>query len=65
MYFIIGIYGSRDRRIKASYYLFLYTLVSSILMFLAILFLYFKGYNKIEKFCINANVLTVLEERIC
>lgn len=41
MYFIIGIYGSRNRRIRASYMLFLYTLFSSLLMFLAILYIYF------------------------
>lgn len=41
MYFIIGVYGSRKRRIRASYMLFLYTLFSSIFMFLAILYIYF------------------------
>lgn len=41
MYFIIGVYGSRKRRIRASYLLFLYTLFSSIFMFLAILYIYF------------------------
>jgi NADH:ubiquinone oxidoreductase subunit 4 (subunit M) len=41
MYFIVGIYGSRKRRIRAAYLLFLYTLLSSIFMFLAILQLYF------------------------
>jgi NADH-quinone oxidoreductase subunit M len=41
MYFIVGVYGSRKRRIRASYMLFLYTLFSSIFMFLAILYLYF------------------------
>jgi len=41
MYFIVGIFGSRKRRIRASYMLFLYTLFSSILMFLAILTIYF------------------------
>lgn len=39
MYFIIGVYGSRKRRIRASYMLFLYTLLSSIFMFLAIIYL--------------------------
>jgi len=41
MYFIVGVFGSRSRRIRASYMLFLYTLLSSILMFTAILYLYF------------------------
>jgi NADH-ubiquinone oxidoreductase chain 4 len=65
MYFIIGIYGSRDRRIKASYYLFLYTLLSSILMFLAILFLYFKTGSTNLQILMYSNNLTVFEERLC
>jgi NADH-quinone oxidoreductase subunit M len=40
MFFIIGKFGSRSRKIRASYLLFLYTLLSSILMFLGIIFLY-------------------------
>jgi NADH-quinone oxidoreductase subunit M len=40
MYFIVGVYGSRRRRIRASYLLFLYTLFSSLLMFLAIIQIY-------------------------
>ena len=43
MYLIVGIFGSRERKVRASYLLFLYTLVSSILMFVAILFLYYKA----------------------
>jgi len=42
MYFLIGVFGSRERKIRASYLLFLYTLLSSIIMFIAILFLYSK-----------------------
>ena len=42
MYFIVGVFGSRARKIRAGYLLFLYTLISSILMFLAILSLFFK-----------------------
>jgi len=41
MFFIVGNYGSRKRRIRASYLLFLYTLFSSLFMFLSILFIYF------------------------
>jgi NADH-quinone oxidoreductase subunit M len=40
MYFIVGVYGSRHRRIRASYLLFLYTLFSSLLMFIAIVEIY-------------------------
>jgi len=44
MYLIIGFYGSRERRIRSSFLLFLYTLISSILMFVAILFIFFQYY---------------------
>lgn len=40
MFFIIGFWGSKVRKIKASYYFFLYTLFSSVLMLFAILVLY-------------------------
>ena len=38
MFLIIGVWGSRERRIKASYYFFLYTLLGSILMLLSIVY---------------------------
>ncbi len=41
MFFVVGVYGSRDRRVRASYLLFLYTLLSSVFMLIAILALYF------------------------
>ena len=41
MFFIVGVYGSRERRVRASYLLFLYTLISSVFMLIAILALYF------------------------
>jgi len=41
MYLVIGFYGSRERRIRSSYMLFLYTLISSIIMFVAILYIFF------------------------
>jgi proton-translocating NADH-quinone oxidoreductase chain M len=40
MFLIIGIWGSRQRRIRASYFLFLYTVLGSILMLIAILYIY-------------------------
>lgn len=40
MFLIVGIWGSRSRKIKASYYLFYYTLVGSILMLIAIIFIH-------------------------
>lgn len=41
MFLIVGFYGSRNRRVRASYMLFLYTLISSLFTFLAILYLFF------------------------
>lgn len=40
MFLIIGIWGSRERKIRAAYQFFLYTLVGSLLMLLAILLIY-------------------------
>lgn len=40
MILIVGIWGSRERKIRAAYLLFFYTLIGSVLMLLAILALY-------------------------
>ena len=40
MFLIIGIWGSRDRKILAAYYFFLYTLLGSVLMLLSIIYIY-------------------------
>jgi proton-translocating NADH-quinone oxidoreductase chain M len=42
MYLMIGIWGSRERKIRAIYLFFFYTLVGSLCMLLGILYLYFK-----------------------
>nr|YP_009048884.1 NADH dehydrogenase subunit 4 [Wildemania schizophylla]AID57254.1 NADH dehydrogenase subunit 4 [Wildemania schizophylla] len=42
MFLIIGIWGSRQRKIRAAYQFFLYTLAGSLLMLLAILIIYFQ-----------------------
>lgn len=42
MFIIIGVWGSRERKIRAAYQFFLYTLVGSVAMLLAILFIYFQ-----------------------
>jgi len=42
MFIIIGVWGSRERKIRAAYQFFLYTLVGSVVMLLAILFIYFQ-----------------------
>lgn len=40
LFVMIGIWGSRDRRIKANYYLFLYTLFGSFFMLFGIMYIY-------------------------
>ncbi len=42
MFLIVGIWGSRDRKILAAYYFFLYTLLGSVLMLLSILYIYYQ-----------------------
>nr|YP_010947439.1 NADH dehydrogenase subunit 4 [Mimica arnoldii]WGO62525.1 NADH dehydrogenase subunit 4 [Mimica arnoldii] len=42
MFLIIGIWGSRERKVRAAYQFFLYTLIGSLLMLLAILVIYFQ-----------------------
>ena len=43
MFFVIGIWGSRTRKIKAAYQFFIYTLIGSVLMLLAIFLIYFEA----------------------
>ena len=40
MFLVIGIWGSRERKMLASYYFFLYTLLGSVVMLLSILYMY-------------------------
>jgi NADH:ubiquinone oxidoreductase subunit 4 (subunit M) len=42
MFLIIGVWGSRERKILAAYYFFLYTLLGSVLMLLSILYIYYQ-----------------------
>lgn len=41
MFLIVGIWGSRERKIRAAYQFFLYTLIGSLLMLIALLNMYF------------------------
>jgi proton-translocating NADH-quinone oxidoreductase chain M len=41
MFFLIGIWGSRERKIRAAYLLFFYTLVTSLIMLSSLLYIYF------------------------
>jgi NADH:ubiquinone oxidoreductase subunit 4 (subunit M) len=40
MFLLIGVLGSRERKIKAAFYLFIYTLFGSILLLFAIIIIY-------------------------
>ena len=63
MFILIGIWGSRDRKIKASYLLFLYTLFGSLFMLLCIIYLYIKtGVTNYEILTINS--LSQLEQKL-
>ena len=42
MFLFVGLWGSRERKILASYYFFLYTLVGSVVMLLSILYIYYQ-----------------------
>ena len=42
MFLIVGVWGSRQRKIRAAYQFFLYTLIGSLLMLLALLLIYFQ-----------------------
>jgi|TARA_B100000683_G_scaffold168250_1_gene162205 NADH-quinone oxidoreductase subunit M len=64
MFLIIGFYGSRGRKIRSAYMLFLYTLVSSLVMFLAILYIYFK-FGTTDYIVLKTVVFDTLSERLC
>lgn len=54
MFFIIGIWGSRRRKIYASYQFFIYTLLGSIFVLLAILSIYLNKGSSSFDFILNA-----------
>jgi len=64
MYIIIGVYGSRERRIRSSYLLFLYTLISSIIMFAAILSIFFNC-GTTDYLLLKTIKLDIFHERLC
>nr|YP_010242165.1 NADH dehydrogenase subunit 4 [Minutocellus polymorphus]QTI83166.1 NADH dehydrogenase subunit 4 [Minutocellus polymorphus] len=43
MYLIVGVWGSRERKIRAAYFFFLYTLLGSVLMLLSLLYMYYQA----------------------
>ena len=42
MFFIIGLWGSRERKIRAAYFFFFFTLFGSVLMLLSIIYIYYQ-----------------------
>ena len=42
MFLIIGVWGSRERKIRAAFFFFLYTFFGSVLMLLSILYIYYR-----------------------
>ncbi len=63
MFLLIGAYGGRQRRIKAAYLFFLYTLLGSLLMLLAVLLLYFTV-GRTDYRVLQEAVLRVERERL-
>jgi NADH:ubiquinone oxidoreductase subunit 4 (subunit M) len=64
MFLIIGFYGSRERRIRSAYMLFLYTLLSSLVMFLSILFIFFK-FGTTDYLILKTVVFDPFSEKLC
>jgi len=64
MFFIILIWGTRDRRIKALSYFFLYTLFGSIFLIIALFFLYFELHTT-SYFALLTHNITTNKQTIC
>jgi NADH:ubiquinone oxidoreductase subunit 4 (subunit M) len=64
MFLIIGVWGSRARKIRAAYQFFLYTLVGSVLMLLAIFYIIEEtgttDFNVISNYCFDTNIQKIL-----
>ena len=64
MFLIIGFYGSRGRKIRSAYMLFLYTLFSSLIMFLAIIYIFFK-FGTTDYLILKTIVFDPISEKFC
>jgi len=64
MFLIIGLYGSRQRRIRSAYMLFLYTLLSSLFMFLSILFIFF-NFGTTDYLILKTVNFSLFSENLC
>jgi len=63
MYIIIGVWGSRERKIRAAYMFFLYTLFGSVLMLLGIIYIYVQVGSTDYETLLNYN-FNSLEQRL-
>lgn len=63
MYVMIGVWGSRSRKIKANYYFFLYTFAGSVFMLLSILYIHSQIGSTDYEILINCN-FTFSEQKI-
>jgi proton-translocating NADH-quinone oxidoreductase chain M len=63
MFLMIGIWGSRDRKIHAAYQFFLYTLVGSVLMLLGIIYIYVVT-GSTHLYVITNNNFSAFESRV-
>lgn len=64
MFILIGVWGARDRKIKAAYYFFLYTLFGSLFMLFGIFYLYFLTGSTSYYVLINSELDTVQQNTI-
>jgi proton-translocating NADH-quinone oxidoreductase chain M len=63
MFILIGIWGSRERKIRASYLFFLYTLIGSLFMLLGIVYIFLKlGTTNYE--ILISNSFSIFEQKI-
>ena len=63
MFFIIGVWGSRDRKIHAVYQFLLYTLVGSIFLYLAIFYLW-TYYDTVDYLTLKYTNITFFDQKI-
>lgn len=63
MFIMIGVWGARERKIKAAYFFFLYTLFGSLFMLFGILYLYFLV-GSTNYFVLLNSVLTFEQQKL-
>lgn len=63
MFFIIGIWGSRDRKVHAVFQFLLYTLVGSIFLYIAIFYLWL-NYNSVDYLLLKQTPLSFFDQSL-